>query len=163
VKIDEAGIEALVVLGRGDMRSTLNHLQQAHLLSSGISTRTNGENIIRSETVYECYGHPNFTDITELLDILLDTSIDLNTMFHRADKLRSDKGLSLTYAVREIHDRIMSDSGCDGRIDICGKMNIVIDLADLEHRLSKGTREPLQLGALCASFARHRRPLAGQH
>lgn len=40
------------------------------------------------------------------------------------------------------------------------RIQLVEDLADLEHRLATGTHERLQLGALCATFVKAREGIA---
>merc|ERR1712159_788621 len=61
ISIDEGGIQAVIKLGRGDMRHTLNILQYTHMVVNTVS----------EETVYVCTGNPRMLEIKMIFSWLL--------------------------------------------------------------------------------------------
>ncbi|CAL5221504.1 g3708 [Coccomyxa viridis] len=135
VNVREGGLDALVALGQGDMRRTLNILQATHMSSEDIT----------EETVYKCTGSPLPKDIERIVNALFNE--DFEAVFRELQGMQVNKGLALTDIVQQLHPWVF-------RIDMPARERIfLVDaLADVEHRLAFGTSERLQLGSLIGAF-----------
>ncbi|KAJ9529439.1 hypothetical protein QJQ45_013715 [Haematococcus lacustris] len=135
VKMGPGGLDALVALGGGDMRRSLNILQSCHMAFPEVD----------SAAVYLCTGNPEPADIKQALHWLLNE--ELAVAYAKLIELQLNKGIALADIVRELHPW-MFQLELPPRV----RISLVEGLADLEHRLSVGTSERLQLGSLCALF-----------
>lgn len=136
VLLDPAGLDALIELGGGDMRRTLNLLQSV-CMSAGKVTQ---------EAAYGCAGKPMPSDIEACAKWLLNER--LPDAFHRIRDLQISKGIALVDILQQLHPFLF-------RISMPPKVriNLVSRLAATEHRLASGTSDILQLGAVCGAFA----------
>ena len=89
--ITEDGEKALVTLAGGDMRKVLNVLQSTHLAYGSVT----------EENVYTCVGHPLRSDITNIINWMLNE--DFRTAFNNIQNLKVNKGLALQDIVTEVH------------------------------------------------------------
>eukprot|EP00241_Pyramimonas_parkeae_P004904 CAMPEP_0114254158 /NCGR_PEP_ID=MMETSP0058-20121206/16819_1 /TAXON_ID=36894 /ORGANISM="Pyramimonas parkeae, CCMP726" /LENGTH=353 /DNA_ID=CAMNT_0001368337 /DNA_START=260 /DNA_END=1321 /DNA_ORIENTATION=+ len=138
VKTTGDGMQAVVKLGGGDMRKTLNILQ-----STSMSVGSTG--VIDQAAVYTCTGSPMPADIEQLMKWLLNE--DLSTAYKKIVQLQEQKGLALVDITRELTPWIFRMN-----IPTMVRIEVVNALSDLEHRLNFGTSEKLQLGSLVAAF-----------
>lgn len=133
--VTEDGKQALLTLANGDMRKVLNVLQSTWLAFKNVT----------EDNVYTCVGHPLKSDIEKIIKLLLNESFK-NT-FNNIKQLQALKGLALSDILTEIHHYIH-------RIEF--PFNILINLFDkmasIEHRLSVGADETIQLTALVSAF-----------
>ncbi|KAL1140224.1 hypothetical protein AAG570_000156 [Ranatra chinensis] len=129
------GKKALVDLAAGDMRKVINILQSAATAFSEVN----------EDTVYTCVGHPTKTDVTNILKWLLNS--DFSTAYAMIRELQIAKGLALMDILQEVHLMIH-------RIEIPSEVliELLIKMSDIEHRLTAGTSEKLQLSALVGTF-----------
>jgi replication factor C subunit 3/5 len=138
VRLGPGGMDALVTLGAGDMRRSLNILQSASMAFPEVD----------ADAVYLTTGAPLPRDVEAVVGWLLNE--DFNVAFDRIAQLQVDKGVALVDIVRELHPWLFN-------IESLGppgvRITLVEKLADIEHRLSAGTSERLQLGSLVAAFA----------
>jgi len=135
VKITPAGISAVVRLGQGDMRKCLNVLQSAHM----------GDPKIDEEEIYQCTGQPLPSDLQSIFEMLLNKRFQYSV--DKISKLSTVKGLALQDIITEVHRKVLLyDFSEEVRIMLIDK------LSDIEHRLSAGTSEKLNLGALVGAF-----------
>ena len=134
-EVGPGAMEALVTLGGGDMRRTLNILQ-ATCMGAGAPTE---------DAVYDCTGSPRPADIRTMVQWLLDQSFA--DAFNKVRDLQQARGLALVDIVREIHPWCF-------KIDMpeAARMDLVERLADLENTLSTGAHDRLQLGSLIHAF-----------
>ncbi|GAX72584.1 hypothetical protein CEUSTIGMA_g40.t1 [Chlamydomonas eustigma] len=139
VKLGPGGMEALIALGSGDMRRSLNILQSCHMAFEKVD----------ADAVYLCTGHPMPRDIEEVVRLLFNASF--NDAFEGILELQVNKGIALADIVREVHPFIL----CMG-LPIKVKIALVEHLADCEHRLASGTNEKLQLGGMVGAFVKAR-------
>ena len=132
-------VEALVALGGGDMRRTLNTMQSTCMAGGAVT----------EDAVYDCTGHPRPRDVATMVDCLLNKG--LKEAFESVTELLQERGLALVDVVRELHPWCF-------KIDMPpnARMDLVERLADLEHTLAGGAHEQLQLGALVAAFTQAR-------
>uniref|UniRef100_T1J2I6 Activator 1 subunit 5 n=1 Tax=Strigamia maritima TaxID=126957 RepID=T1J2I6_STRMM len=135
VNITEDGTKAILTLANGDMRKSLNILQSSSMAYDEVN----------EDNVYTCVGHPLKSDITNIINWMLND--DFSTAFNNIIKIKTEKGLALQDILTEIHLYVH-------RIDFPSKIRIhLLDkMAEIEHRLSSGTNENIQLASLLGAF-----------
>lgn len=129
------GVEALVRIGRGDMRRVLNVLQSTWL----------AYDVITKESIYEATGQPAPEDITRMLEFM--SSLSLRDAVAKIEEIKIAKGLALQDIIAELLPFVLLM-----RIDKDAKMHIVSKLADVEANVAAGSSEKIQLGALVSAF-----------
>lgn len=137
VKLGPGGMDALVTLGGGDMRRTLNILQSCHMACD----------VVDEKGVYLTTGNPLPSDIESVVNWLLNE--EFTAAFQSITKLQIDRGVALVDIVRELHPWMFNIAALPPKVRIM----LVEKLADIEHRLAYGCSEQLQLGALVAAFS----------
>jgi replication factor C subunit 3/5 len=144
VDITPDGMKSLVYLAFGDMRKALNIMQSTHLAF----------NLVNEENVYNCVGHPSKNDMLQVINWLLND--DFSTIYNRLNHLKTLRG----YALQDILNEIGRFVGL-----INFPQNVLIHilekLSDIEHRLSFGTSEKLQMSSMIAAFI-HARNMVGE-
>ncbi|KAF0300612.1 Replication factor C subunit 5 [Amphibalanus amphitrite] len=135
VDLSPDGRQALLDLAGGDMRRVLNILQ-ATAIAFGSVTEDN---------VYTCIGHPHSSDITAIVNWMLNE--DMATALRKIVELKTHKGLALQDVLTVVHKLVH-------RIDLpsTAKCDVLYRLGEIEHHLSRGATESLQLAALVAAF-----------
>ena len=135
VKVTEDGEKALMALSQGDMRKVLNILQSCSMAFEEVT----------EDNVYTCVGHPLKSDISNMVNWMLNDSF--SDAYSNIQELKTLKGLSLQDILTEVHVFVH-------RLDLPAKikMHLLIKMADLEHRLLNGASEKIQLGSLLAAF-----------
>jgi len=136
VKYVESGLEACVRLADGDMRRVINVLQSTHMSS----------NLVDEASVYKCTGSPLPQDIEFILRSLLEE--DFSAGVQSIWELMSEKGLALQDILKDLRDHIIY-------LDVKDRMAhamLVASLCDLEHRLSLGTNDKMQLAGMVGVF-----------
>ncbi|XP_040897797.1 replication factor C subunit 5 [Toxotes jaculatrix] len=135
IDITPDGMKAIVTLSSGDMRRSLNILQSTSMAYGNVT----------EDTVYTCTGHPLRSDIANILDWSLNK--DFTTAYKQILQLKTLKGLALHDILTEVHLLIH-------RVDFPPgiRINLLIKLADIEHRLASGTDEKIQLSSMVAAF-----------
>lgn len=144
--MSEDAKKALLKLGEGDMRKVLNILQSTALAFCITSDGTPSNAVtLTEEHVYSCTGAPLPADAEQITNWML--SDDITTAYNNIQQLRTSKGLALQDILTEVH-KFME------RIDFPPHVRIFLlrGIAELEYRLSLGTNEKLQLGALVSLF-----------
>jgi len=136
VKIDEGGIKALLKLGKGDMRRSINILQ---------STFLSFNNDVNEENVYSCTGNPQPQDIDSIYEALMKNNFSEG--YEYINNLKKVKGYALLDIIQEITDKIFLTTFPDE-----AKSELFIKLSDIEYRLSIGSSEKIQVGALISAF-----------
>jgi len=136
VKMGEGGMDALITLGSGDMRRTLNILQSCHMSSD----------LVDEKAVYTCTGNPLPQDIESAVHWLLND--DFRTAYNKLLQLQINKGVALVDVVRELHPWMFHIEALPPKV----RITLVEKLADVEYRLAYGTSEKLQLGSLVGAF-----------
>lgn len=119
------------------MRRTLNLLQ---------STVMSGGGTISEGSAYACAGKPLPAEIEAVAQWLLNEP--LAAAFGRISDLQLQKGVALVDILQQLHPFVFR-IGMPPRV----RVELVSKLGAIEHRLSYGTSERLQLGALCGAFA----------
>lgn len=88
------GVGAVVKLGGGDMRKTLNILQSSVMSVGGSAS------LLDEAAVYSCTGSPLPADIDALLNWLMNENFA--DAYQHIRKLQEDKGLALLDITREL-------------------------------------------------------------
>jgi replication factor C subunit 3/5 len=129
------GISALLELGIGDLRRSLNLMQTTALATS----------VVNESNVYQCAGYPLPDDIRGELQNLLNQP--LQSTVNALEALRTEKGLALLDILRELHKQTML-------LDlpsIC-MANLLDSLAVIERRIAEGCSEKIQTAAIAAVY-----------
>lgn len=135
LKVSEDGKKALLTLANGDMRKVLNVLQSTWLAYKDVT----------EDNVYTCVGHPLKSDIENIVKWLLNE--DFKTTYKNIQEVKTVKGLALSDIITEVHKFVH-------RIEFPSEILIELlnFMAEIEHRLSVGSNENIQLTALIAAF-----------
>jgi len=137
INITEDGRKAIHELSQGDMRRVVNLLQSTTMSYPGEE--------IDEIKVYQCCGHPLKTDISEIIELLLNS--DIKTSYREIQRMKVEKGLALQDILTEI-GLLVSMITFPQSI----KSEIYIRLADLEYHLNSGGSEKIYLSAMIAAF-----------
>jgi replication factor C subunit 3/5 len=137
------GVAALVKLGRGDMRRSLNILQS---VSMSFTT-------VDEESVYLCTGQPRPGEIRQMTEWLLE--LPLQEAYEKVSQLSVARGLALQDIVTELHAFAL-------RIEFpqMVRARLLVHLAECERRLCSSCDERIQLAALCGAFRLAREEVA---
>lgn len=139
VNLTTDGLEALMQVGKGDMRRILNVLQSSHMACSAT-----GQDSVDEDAIYSNTGAPHPADIRAVWKWIQED--DFQTCFSKVQSLKLTKGLALGDIIFDIlaHAR---------QSDMAGKAKIYLyaQWADIEHRLAVGGSEKLNTMALIAS------------
>merc|ERR1711934_39839 len=135
VKMEEGSIDALVRLGKGDMRRCLNILQSTAMAFPSVS----------EESLYLCTGNPLPEDIEAIRNSLLNDSY--STALTKIEALKTHKGIALQDVVASISPQMEC-------IDFTGDIKCFLfdELSNIEYRLAFGASERTQLHALVGVF-----------
>ncbi|TRY62572.1 hypothetical protein TCAL_00479 [Tigriopus californicus] len=135
VDVTQDGKDALMGLSNGDMRKVINILQSCSMAFDQVN----------EDNVYTCVGHPLKSDITNIVNWMLNESF--NTAYSNIERLKTLKGLSLLDILSEVHLFVH-------RLELPQKIKIhlLIKMSDLENRLLNGASEKIQLGSLLSAF-----------
>jgi len=143
----EAGVSAVITLGQGDMRRTLNLLQ---------SVAMGHANALSEENVYATAGKPRPVDVEEIVRCLLNE--ELGVAFERIKELTAHKGIALVDVLHELHELVFQIA-----MSAKARIELVSALADIEWNLMGGSgQEVLQLGAVVGAFAMARQSMVAE-
>eukprot|EP00095_Tigriopus_kingsejongensis_P002964 snap_masked-scaffold1455_size40601-processed-gene-0.3 protein:Tk02964 transcript:snap_masked-scaffold1455_size40601-processed-gene-0.3-mRNA-1 annotation:"replication factor c subunit 5" len=145
VPITADGEEALMTLAQGDMRKVINILQSCSMAFAEVN----------EDNVYTCVGHPLKSDITNIVNWMLNDA--LATAYTNVQQLKALKGLALRDVLAEVHHFVH-------RLELpqAIKIHLLIRMAEVEHRLLNGANENTQLGSLLAAFQATREMIKDQ-
>ncbi|MCL4129406.1 UNVERIFIED_CONTAM: hypothetical protein GTU68_030745 [Idotea baltica] len=143
LQVTEDGKKALLTLSEGDMRKVINILQSTAMAFE----------LVNEDNVYNCVGHPLRSDIKNILNWLLNENIE--TSYKKISELKTFKGLALQDIISEIHPIVH-------RIDFPSsvRVDLIIQLSELEQKLLSGSSEKIQLSGLIAAFSKAQRNVA---
>ena len=151
--------DALVAIGKGDMRRVLNVLQATWMSVSAAAAATaataamsDGEPAaagaaeLTARDVYESTGHPTPEDVRAVLAVLLSESLRQGVA--HVQQLQHAKGLALQDIITELLPYVLR---LECRNDVA-RMHAIDHMAGVEAALAAGANERIQLGALVAAF-----------
>lgn len=133
VKLEAAGVTALVDISNGDLRKAMNALQAAASLGG----------TIMDDTVYQVVGRAKPREIAEMLSLALQ-----GEFIKARDSLRSllvEYGLSGSDIIGQIHSEIF-------KMNIPERSKVILadTVGEIDSRLVQGANEEVQLSALLA-------------
>ncbi|BGO98389.1 Subunit of heteropentameric Replication factor C (RF-C) [Rhodotorula toruloides] len=134
VNLTEDGRQALLKLSRGDMRRALNVLQACHA----------AYDVTGESQVYQCTGNPEPADVEEIMRTMMNDSFE--TAYQRISSLKAEKGLALQDIIQGIYDFAQTVE-----FSSATRVYFLDQIAQVEHRLSTGGSEKLQLTALLSA------------
>lgn len=133
VKILEDGIEAILEIGEGDLRKTINILQTAASVGKPID----------AEVVYSVVGKANPHDVRDMMLTALNG--DFISARNKLRELTQKYGLSGTDIIKQIHSEIF-------RLNIPDRWKVKLaDISgEIDYRLIQGASDEIQLSAFLA-------------
>lgn len=137
VNITEDGIKAIYDLSEGDMRRVVNLLQSNAMSFS--------KECIDETKVYQCCGYPLKSDITQIIELLLNS--DIKTAYDKINEIKLAKGLALQDIITQLTVTFGQMSFSQSI-----KADIYIRMANIEYWLNNGGSEKIYLSALIAAF-----------
>ncbi|XP_064092974.1 replication factor C subunit 5-like isoform X1 [Macrobrachium nipponense] len=143
VKVTEDGKKALLALSGGDMRRVLNILQSTSMAYDEVN----------EDNVYTCVGHPLRSDITNMINWMLNERFD--TAYKNVMHLKTTKGLALQDILTEFHLYIHR---IDFPVEV--RIHLMEKLSDIEVRVADGASEKIQLSAVLAAFTQAKKMIA---
>ncbi|KAI9914510.1 hypothetical protein PsorP6_007624 [Peronosclerospora sorghi] len=135
LNVTEDGFRAILRLGQGDMRRILNILQATSM----------AHDVVNESNVYLCTGNPLPRDIESLTHWLFNETFA--TAVHKCAEMQKLKGYATSDILHDVY-HYTTELELPPRC----RMYLYDELAKLEHRLSNGTTESLQLASLVAIF-----------
>lgn len=136
LNMTEDGFKAILRLGQGDMRRILNILQATSM----------AHDVVNEVNVYLCTGNPLPKDIELVTQWLFNENFA--TAVHKCADMQKLKGYATSDILQDVY-RYTTELELPPRC----RMYLYDELAKLEHRLSNGTTEELQLASLVAVYA----------
>lgn len=126
-----------MVLAKGDMRRAVNVLQACF-------TAYENEEIDES-AIYNCVGNPHPDDIARIVSSMM--SEDLTTSLAVIARMKSEKGLALQDILSGVFEELE-------QMELKNNVRVFMydKLAGIEHRLSMGGTEKIQLSAMVAAI-----------
>lgn len=139
ILITKNSINAVIRLGRGDMRRMLNMIQSAHMTSK----------LISEDMIYDCIGIPTPKNIESIISWLFNATF--TECISYITEIQTTRGFSLMDILDEVQNKII-------QLDIPSlrKINLLEALSDAEYLLAIGSNESLQLASLVGSFIEYR-------
>lgn len=131
----DSGIDALLTLGNGDLRRSLNLMQ----------TTAMATNIINESNVYKCAGYPEPEQIKTQLQALLNQPLESSV--NSLNQLRIEKGYALLDILRELHRQAILVEFSPSIL-----ANLIDNLSQIEKRIAEGANEAIETAALAAAF-----------
>lgn len=142
---------ALVAIGKGDMRRVLNVMQATWMSlcaqqKGGSAGAEAAAPRLEARDVYESTGHPTPEDVRTVLSVLLSEA--LRQGVEHVQQLQQAKGLALQDIITEMLPFVLRLE-CKDQV---AKMHAIDKMAAVEVALAAGANERIQLGALVAAF-----------
>ncbi|KAG6817522.1 hypothetical protein H0H87_007490 [Tephrocybe sp. NHM501043] len=133
--VDAEKRKALLKLSKGDMRRALNVLQACHAAYDTI-----GE-----AEIYNCTGNPHPSDIETIVNSML--SDEFTTSYQMISAMKTERGLALQDLLTGAFEYVETIE-----LKPHARVYLLDHLATIEHRLSTGANEKIQLTALLGAF-----------
>ena len=156
-EVTPEAVDALVSIGKGDMRRVLNVMQATWMsVSAQQSQKADGDAMtdapaaaagkLEARDVYESTGHPTPEDVRTILSVMLSEA--LRQGVEHVQQIQQAKGLALQDIITELLPYVLR-LDCKNQV---AKMHIIDKMATVEAALAAGSNERIQLGALVSAF-----------
>jgi replication factor C subunit 3/5 len=139
IDITKSGVDMLIKVSNGDMRSLLNLLQSLSMQDEKID----------QDFVSECIGYPCQKDVNTILKILNGNSLNIN--IEQLKKFMEKRGLCLNSILIEL-GRIVYDELTCGKIKREKSTYILNNLSDIEMNLCNSPNINIQLNMLSSVY-----------
>jgi len=136
VKIDDAALDAIVHVGEGDMRKSINSLQVAATIGRDVTI----------DVVYQATGNARPDEVVDMVNTAL--AGDFSGARAKLDEMMITYGLSGEDIIKQIH-RSFYDLDIPDR----EKIRLIDRTGEIEFRIVEGSNERIQLEALLAYLA----------
>ena len=133
------------LLSKGDLRKSINFLQSLSLQSSNITV----------EMCYKLAGVPSLTEVIDIMNTLLDPTIDYNNTTDKVNKFIKFQGYSLSTVLKEIISYLLSNADLMSKIDSDRLANYFSDMSDLENRVTRSTFGDIYMSGLVGIFKKY--------
>jgi len=133
--LDSISPSILYNISSGDMRLILNTMQACYIAQGKID----------EDTIYKCTGTPHPTDITILVDYLMNDNF--NCAYRKINQLKMEKGLTLSDIIENLTPIVV-----EMNIPELVKCYILKNMADIENNLIEIISDDVQLGGLVSIF-----------
>jgi len=137
IEVTDDGVEALVYVADGDMRSAINGLQAASVMGD----------VVDEETVYTINAAARPEEVEEIVTkALAGEFVEARALL---DELLTDRGIAGGDVIDQIHRSIWEfDLGDEAAIRVMDRVG------EADYRITTGANERIQLEALLAALAR---------
>lgn len=136
IEITEGGLNALVYVSEGDMRTAINALQGAAILQETVT----------EERVHDVTSTPKPDEIEEMIEAALAGNYGRSKQL--LNSLLSEHGLSGGDVLNQLHRLIWNFD-----LDTEQTVKIIDDIGECDYRLTQGGHDRIQLESLLASIA----------
>lgn len=143
VELTDDGLDAILKVGSGDMRRSINILQSVYMAAGRVD----------SKAVHQCTGTPEEEQLHALLKALLSETF--KQCVDHILTLQNENGIALVDIVREL-GKLVFRLGAGSK----ARAELVEALADCEYRLSYASSERLQVQSLVGAFVTTRDAIA---
>ena len=142
VEATDDGISALITLGGGDLRRSLNLMQ----------TTAMATDVINENNVYKCAGYPLPTEVKAVLQSLMNQPMESAAI--ALEEMMRDRGLALLDVIHELHRQtVLLD------LPNMAMANVLDRLSQIEKRVAEGCSETIQVAGIVAAYYALRREL----
>ena len=139
INVTKKGLRSIITLSNGDMRKAYNLLQSVHM----------AYNIVDDYKVYMCAGDPLPSDIDIILNLLINNNF--SKCYYKINKLKEDKGYALIDIIKYLGNLILELNITQSQL-----IELIVNLAEIEHNINNLGTEKIQLCALIGSFIKIR-------
>jgi replication factor C subunit 3/5 len=141
IEINNECLVMIANLSDGDLRKSINLLQS-------ISMKSNNINL---DLCYESAGIPTIDILNNIYDILITKEYNFNIAYNIINKLIKDNGYSFTSLIKELTQKLLKST----TINNLQLAEIIIELSDLENKLSKTTFIDIYISTLISIFKKN--------
>ena len=142
---DQNVLLTISLLSKGDLRKSINFLQSLSLQSSHITV----------EMCYKLAGVPSLTEVIDIMNTLLDPTIDYNNTTDKVNKFIKFQGYSLSTVLKEIISYLLSNADLMSNIHSDRLANYFSDMSDLENRVTRSTFGDIYMSGLVGIFKKY--------
>ncbi len=142
---DDNVLDILNNISKGDLRKAINLMQSASILEK------NGTKTLDSKLCYNVAGYPKPNEISNIADILLDKSKNLEKSSTSIKKIVLENGYSISIILKELVELLVKKI-TDNSLEASSYAYIFSELSNLESKVSKSTFGDIYLTMLIAIF-----------
>jgi replication factor C subunit 3/5 len=138
-------LEIISLLSKGDLRKSINFLQSLSLQSTYI-------------TINNCYrlaGVPSYTDVEEILNVLISSNYDFDNANNKIDLLIKSNGYSLSIVLKELVTYLLNNLHKYKSLKSEKLAIYLSEMSDLENRVTKSTFGDIYMTGLVGIFKKY--------